>query len=84
MVNGDRSTSPRGAVADNPVLGGYRASSPTSTFSLSRRLRLSAAARQALRHVRSLSLVLAAGAPDKISAGLADDSLSYQVLTLRH
>jgi hypothetical protein len=82
MVNGDRSAAPRGAVADNPILGEYRVSSKTSTFTGSRRLRLFGAARQALRHARSLGLVLAAGDPDKILAGLADDSLSYQVLTL--
>jgi hypothetical protein len=83
MVNGDRSTSPRGAVDENPVLGEYRASSPTSTFTVSRRLHLSGAARQALRQARSVGIVVAAGDPDKIDAQIADDSLSYQVLTLR-
>jgi hypothetical protein len=83
MVNGRRSTSPRGAVSDNPILGEYRVSSATGTLSASRRLRLSGAARAALRHVRSLGLVLAAGDSDKIAAGIADDSVSYQVLTLR-
>lgn len=82
MVDGDRSSSPRGAVADHPILGEYRISGPTSTFTASRRLRLSGAARTALRHARSIGLVVAAGDPDKISAGLADDSLSYQVFTL--
>lgn len=82
MVDGDRSTSPRGAVSDNPILGQYRIASATSTFTASRRLRLFGAARNALRRARSLGLVLAAGDPDKILAGLADDSLSYQVLVL--
>ncbi|HEX3979474.1 MAG TPA: hypothetical protein VHW96_24590 [Solirubrobacteraceae bacterium] len=83
MVDGDRSASPRGAVSDNPILGLYGASSRTSAFTVTRRLRLYGAARQALRHARSLGLVLAAGDPDKVSTGLADDSLSYQVLSLR-
>ncbi len=83
MVNGDRSASPRGAVADNPVLGQYALSSKTSTFTVSRRLRLFGAARTALRHAGSLGLVVAAaGNPDKILGGIADDSLSYQVLVL--
>jgi hypothetical protein len=73
---------PRGAVSDNPVLGEYQAAGRTRTFTASQRLRLFGAARQALRHARSLGLVLAAGEPDKILAGLADDSLSYQVLIL--
>jgi hypothetical protein len=84
MVNGDRSATPRGAVADNPILGEYRASGRTRTFTASRRLRLFGAARRALQHAHSLGLVLAAGDPDNILAGLADDSLSYQVLNLRH
>jgi hypothetical protein len=83
MVDGDRSEPPRGAVADNPILGEYQASGRTSTFSVSRRLRLFGAARQALRHTHSIGLVLAAGVPDKVTTGFADDSLSYQVLTLR-
>jgi hypothetical protein len=82
MVDGDRSAAPRGAVSDNPVLGEYQAAGRTRTFTASQRLRLFGAARQALRHARSLGLVLAAGEPDKILAGLADDSLSYQVLIL--
>lgn len=83
MVNGDQSTSPRGAVAENPILGEYRLSSKTSTFKVTRRLRLSGAARSALRHARSVGLVVAAGGdPDKIEAGLADASLSYQAFTL--
>jgi hypothetical protein len=83
MVNGDRSTSPRGAAANNPILGQYGLSSKTNTFTVSRRLRLFGAARTALRHARSLGLVVAAaGNPDKILAGIADDSLSYQVLVL--
>ncbi len=38
----------------------------------------------AVRQDRSLGLVLAAGDPDKILAGLADDGLSYQSFTLGH
>lgn len=66
-----------------PVLGEYRASSPTSTFTVSRHLHLSGAARQALRQARSVGIVIAAGDPDKIDAQIGDDSLSYQALTLR-
>ena len=80
MVNGDRTSSPRGAVGDHPILGEYRLSRTTSTFTASRRLRLSGAARGALRHVRSVGLVVAAGDPDKVEAGIADDSLSYRFL----
>jgi hypothetical protein len=82
MVNGRRSTSPRGAVGDNPILGEYGLSSATGTLRTSRRLRLSGAARAALRHAHSLGLVLAAGDSDKVTAGIADHSLSYRVLTL--
>ena len=83
MVDGDRTSSPRGAVSDHPILGEYRLSRTTSTFTVSRRLRLSGAARGDVRNARSLGLVVAAGDPDKIEAGLADDSLSYQVFTVR-
>lgn len=82
MVNGDRSATPRGAVAENPILGIYRVSGATTTFTASRRLRLFGAARSALRHAHSLGLVFAAGAPDKVSTGFADDSLSYQSFVL--
>ena len=82
MVNGDRSTSPRGAVADNPILGEFRIASKTQTFRASRRLRLSGAARSALRGARSVGLVVAAGLPDNIEAGGADDSVSYQSFVL--
>jgi hypothetical protein len=83
MVDGDRSASPRGAVSENPILGEYRIAKATRTFTVSRRLRLSHAARAALAEAHSLGLVLAAGDPDNVDAGIADDSLSYQVLTLR-
>jgi hypothetical protein len=83
MVDGDRSGSPRHAVSENPILGAYRIAKATRTFTVSRRLRLSAAARTALANAHSLGLVLAAGDPDKIGAGIADASLSYQVITLR-
>ncbi|HXD66079.1 MAG TPA: hypothetical protein VNV17_15765 [Solirubrobacteraceae bacterium] len=83
MINGDRAATPRGAVSEFPILGEYRLSRTTSTFTVSRRLRLYGAARAALRHVRSVGLVVAAGDPDKIESGLADDSLSYQSFTLR-
>jgi hypothetical protein len=82
MVDGRRSTSPRGAVGDNPILGEYRVTGAAGTFSSSRRLHLSRPARAALRHARSLGLVVAAGDADKIEAGIADDSVSYQTLTL--
>lgn len=84
MVDGRQSASPRGAVSDNPVLGEYKVSRRVETFSLARRLRLFGAAASALRRARSIGIVLAAGDQDKILAGIADDSLSYQVLTLRH
>ncbi|MGH2895332.1 MAG: hypothetical protein ACRDPM_18990 [Solirubrobacteraceae bacterium] len=85
MADGDRTASPRGAVSENPVLGDYRLSSKTSTFRVSRRLRLFGADRRILRRARSLGVVVAAaGDPDKLEAGIADDSLSYQVFTLRH
>ena len=74
---------PRGAqCSENPILGEYRLSSKTSTFKASRRLRLSRAARTALRPARSIGLVVAAGDPDKVESGFADDSLSYQAFTL--
>jgi hypothetical protein len=82
MVDGERSGSPRDAVSENPVLGQFGIAKATHTFSVSRRLRLSRAARTSLAAAHSLGLVLAAGDPDKIATGLADDSLSYQVLTL--
>jgi hypothetical protein len=84
MVNGRQSASPRGAVSDNPILGEYKLSRRVGTFSVARRLRLFGAAASALRHARSIGIVLAAGDRDKITAGIADASLSYQVLTLRH
>jgi hypothetical protein len=84
MINGDRAATPRGAVSEFPILGEYRLSRTTSTFTVSRQLRLSGAARGGLRRARSVGLVVAAGDPDKIESGLADDSLSYQVFTLRH
>ena len=82
MVNGDRSTSPFGAVANNPILGEYRLSSKTQTFRASRRLRLSAGARSALRGSRSVGLVVAAGVPEQIESGTADASVSYQSFVL--
>jgi hypothetical protein len=82
MVDGDTSTTPRGAVSDNPILGEYRISKSTAAFTVSRHLRLSQAARTALAHAHSLGLVLAAGDPDKVETGFDDDSLSYQSFTL--
>jgi hypothetical protein len=81
MVDGDRSGSPRFAVSENPILGEYRIAKATRTFTVSQRLHLSHAARSSLAHAHLLGLVLAAGDPDKV--GSADDSLSYQVITLR-
>jgi hypothetical protein len=83
MVNGDKSTSPRGAVSDNPILGEYKIGSRTNNVSISKRLKLAGAARSALRQAHSVGLVLAAGESDKITGGIADDSLSYQSFTLR-
>jgi hypothetical protein len=80
MVDGDRSGSPRQAVSENPILGEYRITKATRTFTVSQRLHLSHAARSSLAHAHALGLVLAAGDPDKV--GSADDSLSYQVITL--
>jgi hypothetical protein len=82
MVNGHRATSPRGAVSDNPVLGEYKVNSRANSFSLSKRLKLTADARSALRQAHSVGLVLAAGEQDKITGGIADDSLSYRSFTL--
>lgn len=84
MIDGRQSDSPRGAVSDNPVLGEYRVARRVGAFSLTRRLRLSGGANSALRRARSIGIVIAAGDQDKITAGIADDSMSYQVLTLRH
>jgi hypothetical protein len=70
-------------VGDNPILGEFRISSKTQSFKVSRRLRLSGAARSALRHAHSLGLVVAAGTTDKVETGFADDSLSYQSFVLR-
>jgi hypothetical protein len=83
MVDGNRSGSPRHAVSENPILGEYRIAKATRTFTVSQRLHLSHAARSSLAHAHLLGLVLAAGDPDKIGAGIADASLSYQVITLR-
>ncbi|MFL5831599.1 MAG: hypothetical protein ACJ76X_16915 [Solirubrobacteraceae bacterium] len=83
MVNGDKSSSPRGAVADHPVLGEYKVNSRANSFRTSKRLKLFGGARSALRSARSIGLVLAAGEQDKITGGIADDSLSYQSFTLR-
>jgi hypothetical protein len=81
--NGRRATSPRGAVSDNPVLGELHLTGRRIAFTVNRRLRLFGPARQALGQVRSVGLVVAAGPPDKIEAGLADDSLSYHAFTVR-
>jgi hypothetical protein len=83
MVDGDRSGSPRHAVSENPILGEYQIAKAAPTFTVSRRFRLSHAARASLAHAHVLGLVLAAGTPDKIGSGTADDSLSYQAFTLR-
>jgi hypothetical protein len=46
-------------------------------------LRLFGAAASAVRHARSIGIVLAAGDQDNVTTGIADDSLSYRALTLR-
>jgi hypothetical protein len=84
MVNGKRFSTPQGAVEQNPILGLYKVSSRSGPIKITRRLRLFGAARTAIRHARSLGLVFAAGDSDKILAGIADASLAYKVLTLRH
>jgi hypothetical protein len=81
-LNGRRYASPRGAVSGLPQLGRLSLRSATPGFTVRRLLRLSGAARRAFRKARSLSVVFAAGAPDTIQAGIADDSLSYATLTL--
>ena len=81
-LNGRRYASPRGAVSELPQLGRLSLRSPTPAFTVHRLLRLSGRARRAFRKARSLSVVLAAGAPDTINAGIADDSLTYVTLTL--
>lgn len=81
-VNGRRYASPRGAVSELPQLGRLSLRSATPGFTVRRRLRLSGGARRAFRKARSLSVVFAAGVPDTIQAGIADDTLSYVTLTL--
>jgi hypothetical protein len=81
-LNGRRYASPREAVSELPQLGWLSLRSATPGFTVQRRLRLSAHARRAFRKARSLSVVFAAGAPDTIQAGIADDSLSYSTLTV--
>ncbi len=84
MVDGKRFRTPQGAVEENPILGQYEISSHSGPIKTTRRLRLFGAARAAIRHASSLGLVVAAGDSDKIIAGIADASLAYRVLTLRH
>lgn len=81
-LNGRRYASPRGAVSELPQLGRLSLHSATPGFTVRRLLRLSGRARRAFRKAQSLSVVFAAGSPDTINAGIADDSLSYRTLTL--
>ena len=81
-LNGRRYASPRGAVSELPLLGLVSIRSRPLRFTVRRRLRLYGAARREFRQARSLSVVFAAGAPDNIEAGIADDTLSYATLTL--
>ena len=81
-LNGRRYASPRGAVSELPLLGLVSIRSRPPRFTVRRRLRLYGAARREFRQARSLSVVFAAGAPDNIEAGIADDTLSYATLTL--
>ena len=77
-LNGRRYASPRGAVSELPQLGRLSLHSATPGFTVRRLLRLSGRARRAFRKARSLSVVFAAGAPDTIQAGIADDTLSLR------
>ena len=79
-LNGRRYASPRGAVSELPQLGRLSLRSATAGFTVRRLLRLSGGARRAFRKARSLSVVFAAGAPDNIEAGIADDTLTYVTL----
>jgi hypothetical protein len=81
-LNGKRYASPRGAVSEFPQLGALNIHSRATVFTVNRRLTLYGAARRSFRSARSLSVVLAAGNADVIDAGIADDTLSYQTLTL--
>jgi hypothetical protein len=81
--NGRRTDSPRGAVSNSPLLGQLSLGLHDPKSDVRRRLRLFSGARRDFRPVRSLDLVIVAGDPDAVSAGIADDSLSYRVLTLR-
>ncbi|MGH2871017.1 MAG: hypothetical protein ACRDL5_00965 [Solirubrobacteraceae bacterium] len=81
-VNGRRSGSPRGAVAENPALGELVARTRETSFTIHRRLQVSPAARRALRHASSVALVVAAGDDLDLDDDIAD-SLSYRVLTVR-
>lgn len=81
-LNGRRYASPRGAVSELPQPGRLSLRSATPGFTMHRLLRLSGRARRAVRTARSLSVVFAAGAPDSINAGIADDTLSYRTLAL--
>ncbi len=81
-LNGRRYASPRGAVSELPQLGRLSLHGATPGFTVQRTLRLSGRARRAFRKARSLSVVFAAGSPDTIQAGIADDTLSYRTLTL--
>jgi hypothetical protein len=81
-LNGRRYATPRGAVAELPMLGRVSLKSTTPAFTAKRLMRLSTQARHAFRNARSLSLVFAAGEPDDLQAGIANDTLSYTTLTL--
>ena len=81
-LNGRRYATPRRAVAELPMLGRVSLRSATPRFTVQRPMRLSAQARHAFRKARSLSVVFAAGEPDDLQAGIADDTLSYVTLTL--
>jgi hypothetical protein len=59
------------------------AGTPPAWYVCAPRLRLFPGARRDFRPVRSLDLVIVAGDADAVSAGIADDGLSYRTLTLR-
>lgn len=81
--NGRRTSSPRGAVSGSPLLGQLTLGPRALKSPVRGRLRFYPGARRDFRHVRSIDLVIVAGDPDKVTAGLADASLSYQLLNVR-
>lgn len=82
-LDGRRVVSPRGAVADNPLLGKLVGKGPARGFAVHGRLRLSHAARAALAGARSVGLAFAAGPAESVTTGFATDGLAYAAVTFR-